>query len=53
VDKNNRWTLIAVSNDPLVMAACDRVVIMNEGVIEAEGKFEDLLKSDIITRYID
>jgi ABC-type bacteriocin/lantibiotic exporter with double-glycine peptidase domain len=53
VNKENRWTLIAVSNDPLVMAACDRVVIMSDGVIEAEGKFEELLKSEIITRYID
>lgn len=50
VDKNQHWTLVAVSNDPLVMAACDRVVVMSEGLIEAEGPYDELLKSGIITK---
>jgi ABC-type bacteriocin/lantibiotic exporter with double-glycine peptidase domain len=53
VDKKNRWTVIAVSNDPLIMAACDRVIVLNEGLIEAQGKFDELLKEGIINRYID
>jgi ABC-type bacteriocin/lantibiotic exporter with double-glycine peptidase domain len=53
IDKTNHWTLIAVSNDPLIMAACDRVIVINEGLIEAEGKFDDLLKSNVINRYIE
>jgi ABC-type bacteriocin/lantibiotic exporter with double-glycine peptidase domain len=53
VDKKNRWTVIAVSNDPLIMAACDRVIVLNEGLIEAKGKFDELLKEGIINRYID
>ncbi len=31
--KENRWTLIAVSNDPIVMNKCDRVVTMEHGRI--------------------
>jgi ABC-type bacteriocin/lantibiotic exporter with double-glycine peptidase domain len=53
VDKSNRWTVVAVSNDPLIMAACDRVVVLNDGAIEAEGQFEELLKEGRINNYID
>lgn len=42
----NPWTLIVVSNDPIIMASCDRVVLMKEGSIKAEGTFESLLKTD-------
>ena len=47
------WTLLAVSNDPLVMATCDRVIVLNEGVIAAQGSFDELLKNGIINTYID
>ncbi|MCK6616970.1 MAG: ATP-binding cassette domain-containing protein [Cyclobacteriaceae bacterium] len=53
VDRKNKWTVLAVSNDPLIMAACDRVIVLNDGLIEAEGKFEELLKDGIINRYLD
>lgn len=53
VDKKRHWTLIAVSNDPLIMAACDRVIVLNEGVIEAEGKFDELMKRGVITKYTE
>ncbi|MBX2961047.1 MAG: ATP-binding cassette domain-containing protein [Cyclobacteriaceae bacterium] len=53
MNKEKHWTLLAVSNDPLIMAACDRVIVMNEGQIEAEGKFDELLKAGVITRYLD
>jgi ABC-type multidrug transport system fused ATPase/permease subunit len=32
-DKQNPWTLLTISNDPMVMATCDRVLVMNEGEI--------------------
>ncbi|WP_276373909.1 ABC transporter ATP-binding protein [Chryseolinea sp. H1M3-3] len=47
------WTLLAVSNDPLVMAACDRVIVMHHGKIETEGTFKELLNSGIISNYLD
>lgn len=53
VEKANRWTVVAVSNDPLIMASCDRVIVLNEGVVEAEGQFEALLKEGSINNYID
>jgi len=53
VDRKNHWTLLAVSNDPLIMAACDKVIVMNEGKIEGVGKFDQLMKDGLITKYID
>ena len=47
------WTLLAVSNDPVVMAACDRVIVMHHGKIEAEGTFKELLNNGIISNYLD
>ncbi len=52
-DRKNPWTLLAVSNDPMVMASCDRVVIMKGGKIELEGPFNDLVKNGLINQYID
>lgn len=49
----NPWTSIAVSNDPLVMAACDRVIVLNDGLITAEGTFDELLKQNAINSYIE
>lgn len=53
VDKSKHWTLLAVSNDPLIMAACDRVVVLNDGLLEADGKFDELLKEGIINKYME
>lgn len=53
VDKKNHWTMLAVSNDPLIMEACDRVVVLKDGSIEAEGTFEDLTKAGIVDKYIE
>jgi ABC-type bacteriocin/lantibiotic exporter with double-glycine peptidase domain len=53
VSRDNPWTMLAVSNDPLVMAACDRVYVLEQGRIKAEGPFEELLKNDVIKTIID
>jgi ABC-type bacteriocin/lantibiotic exporter with double-glycine peptidase domain len=53
VNKEKHWTLLAVSNDPVIMAACDRVIVMHDGRVEADGKFDTLLKEGIITKYIE
>lgn len=52
-NKHHPWTLIAVSNDPLVMAACDRVVLLHEGAISDQGPFDELLIRETIKNYID
>ncbi|SKC63270.1 peptidase domain-containing ABC transporter [Ohtaekwangia koreensis] len=53
IHADNRYTLLAVSNDPLIMAACDRVILLSNGQISEEGHFEELLKKGTINNYID
>lgn len=53
VNKQAAWTLIAVSNDPLIMATCDRVVLLHEGTISDQGSFHELLNKETIKNYID
>lgn len=53
ISPENGYTLLAVSNDPLVMAACQRVLIMNDGIISAQGTFGDLVKEGTINSYLD
>ena len=51
-DKKRKWTLIVVSNDPLVMAACDDVLYLNDGEQRAYGPFEELIKKEEILKDI-
>jgi ABC-type bacteriocin/lantibiotic exporter with double-glycine peptidase domain len=53
INPESTWTLLTVSNDPLVMAACDRVVIMHEGRIVAEDSYSALLKQGLINQYFE
>jgi ABC-type bacteriocin/lantibiotic exporter with double-glycine peptidase domain len=52
-DKQNPWTLLTISNDPMIMAACDRVIVMNEGKITLEGKYKDLIKNPLFQEAVD
>jgi len=52
VTKAAECTLIAVSNDPMVMAACDRVIVMEAGTIIAEGTFTELLSEGYLNKII-
>jgi ABC-type bacteriocin/lantibiotic exporter with double-glycine peptidase domain len=52
-DKKNPWTLLTISNDPMVMAACDRVIVLNEGEIVLNGKYQDLIKIAQFQEVID
>lgn len=53
IDHEAQWTLIAVSNDPLVMAACDSVIVLNNGRIADRGHFDELVKRGTINNYIE
>ena len=46
------WTLILVSNDPLIMAACDRVILMDEGRIARDDSFSNLMKEGVLNDII-
>jgi ABC-type bacteriocin/lantibiotic exporter with double-glycine peptidase domain len=53
IDPNVSRTLIAVSNDPLVMASCDRVIVLDKGQIIADNSYDMLTRSGIITQYFE
>ena len=53
ISKDNGWTLVIVSNDPLVMAASDRVIMLYEGLVSEQGHFEQLLRSGSIKNYME
>lgn len=44
-DRNNPWTLVVVTDDPILASQCDRIFIMNEGRIIDEGNFESVKQS--------
>lgn len=46
------WTLILVSNDPLLMAAVDRVVYLEDGEVIANDTFEEVIKNEKIVKQI-
>ena len=50
--KEHNWTLLAISNDPIIMAACDTVILMEGGNVKARGSYEELLKNDAIKNII-
>ncbi|HEY9117139.1 MAG TPA: ATP-binding cassette domain-containing protein, partial [Roseivirga sp.] len=45
-------TLVVVSNDPSVMQACDRIILMEDGTIKAEGTYNQLLASGNLTQLV-
>ncbi len=52
-DKSNPWTLLTISSDPMIMAACDRVVVLNEGEIVMDGNYRDLIKNPDFQDVVD
>lgn len=46
IDKNQPWTLVGVTSDPLMAAMCDRVVVLKEGQIVFDGAFEAVQKTE-------
>lgn len=45
-DKTNNWTLICLSNDPAVMAYCDKIILLDNGFLAAEETYENLVRID-------
>jgi ABC-type bacteriocin/lantibiotic exporter with double-glycine peptidase domain len=53
INPESTWTLLAVSNDPLVMASCDRVIVLDQGKIVADNSYPMLMKEGIISKYFE
>ncbi|ELR73551.1 HlyB/MsbA family ABC transporter [Fulvivirga imtechensis AK7] len=49
----HKWTIWIVSNDPVVMAACDKVVVLDKGRKIAEGPFEDLMHQEALKQILN
>jgi ABC-type bacteriocin/lantibiotic exporter with double-glycine peptidase domain len=46
-------TVIMVSNDPMIMAACNRVMVLDDGHLTAQGPFRELLAQGVLNHCID
>ncbi|MEO6037012.1 MAG: ATP-binding cassette domain-containing protein, partial [Saprospiraceae bacterium] len=44
-DRSHPWTLVSVTEDPLLASMCDRVLVMQEGRIVFDGTFDELQKT--------
>ncbi|MGK7396712.1 MAG: peptidase domain-containing ABC transporter [Candidatus Cyclobacteriaceae bacterium M3_2C_046] len=44
--KENPWTLLTVSNDPLILAECDRIYVLQDGRVINQGTFSKLIELD-------
>ncbi|MCS7017898.1 MAG: ATP-binding cassette domain-containing protein [Cytophagales bacterium] len=42
VDRSNPWTLLLISNDPVLMQVCDRNIILKDGKVHLQGSFQEL-----------
>lgn len=53
-DKSNGWNLIIVSvnDDPVLLASCDRILLMKEGVILTQGKYDKLISDAHFQKFI-
>lgn len=43
--KDKPWTMLAVSDDPILASRCDRIIILKDGKIIQEGTFAEILES--------
>ena len=53
IKPENPLTSIIVSKDPVIMSACDRVVVMANGTIKHIGTMEELTKKELLNDFID
>ena len=44
LDEQFGWTVVLISNDPMIMDAVERVVLMRNGTVTDEGKFHELAR---------
>lgn len=44
-DRKQPWSLVCVTEDPVLAALCDRVLILKEGEVVLDGSFEEAQKS--------
>ena len=43
-----RWSVLAVSHDPVFLAACDRIYVLDAGRVVRSGSYEELLDDPLL-----
>lgn len=51
--EEHHWTLLLVSNDPLIMSACDRVIYLSKGKLIADGPFTDVIQIEEVVQNLN
>jgi ABC-type bacteriocin/lantibiotic exporter with double-glycine peptidase domain len=51
-NKQNLWSLVVVSNDPVLLAKADKLLFLDEGTIKLQGKYEELMKNEAFSKLI-
>jgi ABC-type bacteriocin/lantibiotic exporter with double-glycine peptidase domain len=51
-DPDTPWTLVVVSNDPMLLAKCDRILVLDDGKLAAEGSYKELEKHPVLREAI-
>ena len=44
-DRSHPWTLVSVTEDPLLASMCDRILVMQAGTIVFDGSFDEVQKT--------
>lgn len=52
ITRQDKMTLIAISSDPAIMEACNRVVILKEGTIAASGTLQEIASTPVFKELI-
>lgn len=52
LDRSNPWTLVSVSNEPLLLEGCDRIILMNKGKIVEQGTYKQLMKNPVFQEVV-
>lgn len=52
-DPSRNWTVIAVSHDPVLLEQFDRVIVVREGAVAADGPFEEVRNDPYCVRLLD
>jgi ABC-type bacteriocin/lantibiotic exporter with double-glycine peptidase domain len=48
--QKNRWTVVLITNNHELMRTADKIVLMDEGNIVAQGKYEDLQSHPVFSK---
>lgn len=50
--KENEWAVFIISTDPTIMKMSDKVILMDEGKIVAQGTYDELLAKNLLDHII-